>query len=94
MSKIVNHNIELYGNELQKVGYNLNAYTKESALWVNIDFIKEDAEDIINREDTIVIKLTYPNTVEIKSWKYVYKDPYFIGEVSPDKIVEILNTIK
>jgi hypothetical protein len=43
MSKIVNHNIELYGNELQKVGYNLNAYTKEYALWVNIDFIKEDA---------------------------------------------------
>lgn len=86
--------IKLYENEFRKAGYILSASTKDYTLWTNINFEQENPEDIINREDTIVIKLTYPNTVEIKSWKYVYKDPYFIGEVNPDKIVEILNTIK
>ena len=86
--------IKLYENELRKAGYILNASTKDYALWINIDFEKENPEDIIDREDTIVIKLIYPSTIEIKSWKYVYRDPYFIGEVNPDKIIEILNTIK
>ena len=40
------------------------------------------------------MKLLNTNTIEIKSWKYVYRDPYFIGKINPDKITEILNTIK